>query len=775
MADHIGQQLGNYRLVALLGQGGYAKVYLGQHLRLDLQAAIKVLHAHLTDNEARHFQQEAQTIARLAHPSIVRVFDFDVHNGVPYLVMDYAPNGSLRRRYPKGSVIPLPQVISSMKQVAAALQYAHEQKFIHRDVKPENMLLGRQQEVLLGDFGLAALAHNTASLSAQGTVGTIAYMAPEQIEGYPRAASDQYALGVVVYEWLCGERPFVGSLTEVMIKHLNMPPPPLREHVQTIPLDVEQVVLRALAKGPKQRFDSVADFATALQQAASANRSVPGKQVQTAPTRFSRYIGRSQQSPLIGREQQLEVLRQMLSETEQQTRTPPEDQKTAPTLSFDTLSRTSCIMLLGEVGIGKTRLAEEVSREAQQRGWTVIWSRAHAQEHNMPYQLWIEVLRKAMSQGHGLQSEVSQHPELYQPLVTLLPELTDLLPQKAVSSTVLPEQMQLRLREAILWLLTTVGESAPLLIVLDDLHWADFSSCELLGYLIRRFSEHHLILMGTCRESELPPTHPLRILLTNLQRERAVTTLHIQRLNDAQIGTLVGYLPGPPPQSIVQYIQNKAAGNPFFAEELARSVGAQSIAPDRADTLPDRISAMLDLRMGRISTECQRLLVRAAVLGGSFEFNSICAMEVGPGAGEDTTLDLLEEALQAGMLTEEGSGMRITYHFWHPLLVNHLYHSLSAVRRASLHRRAAEVLRQTYLGREEEGAAVIAYHLVKGGAESPQIISYAELAGDRAYALSAYPEAVKHYRIAVEHIGTPLTDARWEEWLHLADLLGASR
>jgi peptide/nickel transport system substrate-binding protein len=267
VADRIGQQFGNYRLVALLGQGGFAEVYLGQHVRLTLQAAIKVLHTHLTEQEAEHFYQEAETIAKLTHPSIVRVFDYDVQDGIPFLVMDYAPNGSLRRRYPKGSVVPLPQILSHVKQVAAALQYAHEQKFIHRDVKPENMLVGRQQEVLLSDFGLAALAHSSGSLSTQEAIGTLAYMAPEQIEGHPRPASDQYAMGIVVYEWFCGQRPFEGSATEVMVQQLTMPPPPMHEQVVTIPLGIEQVVLRALAKEHKERFASVQDFAQALEQA----------------------------------------------------------------------------------------------------------------------------------------------------------------------------------------------------------------------------------------------------------------------------------------------------------------------------------------------------------------------------------------------------------------------------------------------------------------------------------------------------------------------------
>src|SRR5438552_11213835 len=267
VADRLGQQFGNYRLVSLLGQGGYAEVYLGQHVRFNQQAAVKVLHAHLSDVEAEHFQQEAETIATLAHPSIIRVLDFDVQDGVPFLVLDYAPNGSLRQRYPKGSLVPLPVIVSTVKQVAEALQYAHEQKFIHRDIKPENMLVGRREEVLLSDFGLAALAHSTGSVRTEEAVGTLPYMAPEQIKGHPRAASDQYALGVVVYEWLCGERPFEGSASEVMAQHLSMPSPLLHERMPEIPPEVEQVVLQALAKDPKARFASVAAFSATFEQA----------------------------------------------------------------------------------------------------------------------------------------------------------------------------------------------------------------------------------------------------------------------------------------------------------------------------------------------------------------------------------------------------------------------------------------------------------------------------------------------------------------------------
>jgi eukaryotic-like serine/threonine-protein kinase len=258
---------GNYRLVRLVGKGGAAEVYLGEHIHLGTHAAIKVLHTQLAGDEVERFRAEARTLARLEHPHRVRVLDFDVQDGVPFLVMDYAPNGSLRRHFPKGQIVFLPQIVCYVKQVAAALQYAHEQKFIHRDVKPENMLLGRREEVLLSDFGLAALAHSTGSVRTEEAVGTLPYMAPEQIEGHPRAASDQYALGVVVYEWLCGSRPFEGSMNEVLVQHLAMPPQPLRDRVPTIAVEVEQVVLRALAKEPKERYASVQDFATALERA----------------------------------------------------------------------------------------------------------------------------------------------------------------------------------------------------------------------------------------------------------------------------------------------------------------------------------------------------------------------------------------------------------------------------------------------------------------------------------------------------------------------------
>jgi len=273
MANRVGQQLGNYRLIRVLGEGGFAEVYLAEHVHLDTQAAIKVLHTQLADKDTTaYFYQEARLIAQLKHPHIVRTLDFGVTDSTPFLVMDYAPQGTLRQCYPKGNKVPLATIVTYVEQIAEGLQYAHEQKIVHRDIKPENMLIGRRGEILLSDFGIAVIAHSTRSQGVENLAGTIPYMSPEQIQGKPRPASDQYALGIIVYEWLCGERPFKGTFTEIATQHATAMPLALRGRMH-ISQEIEQVIFKALAKDPAQRFACVKDFAAALQQAYKAEYS----------------------------------------------------------------------------------------------------------------------------------------------------------------------------------------------------------------------------------------------------------------------------------------------------------------------------------------------------------------------------------------------------------------------------------------------------------------------------------------------------------------------
>ncbi len=199
MADRVGQQLGNYRLISTLGHGGFADVYLGEHIYLKTEVAVKVLQARLSNPEdLESFLKEAQTVARLLHPHIVRVLDFGVESEIPFLVMDYASNGTLRQRHKKGERLSLETVTQYVKQIAEALQHAHDEKLVHRDIKPENMLVDRRGEILLSDFGIALVAQSSRYQSTQDVVGTVAYMSPEQIQGHPRPASDQYSLGITL-------------------------------------------------------------------------------------------------------------------------------------------------------------------------------------------------------------------------------------------------------------------------------------------------------------------------------------------------------------------------------------------------------------------------------------------------------------------------------------------------------------------------------------------------------------------------------------------------
>ncbi len=282
MIGRLGQQLGNYRLVRLLGKGGFAEVYLGEHIHLNTQAAIKLLRTQLARDDVASFRTEARTIAHLKHPNIVSILDFGVENDLPFLVMEYAPNGTLRQRHPKGESLPLPIVLQYVKQVAAALQYAHTNNLIHRDVKPENMLLNNNNDVLLSDFGIAIVVQSTQPQSNKELAGTWAYMAPEQIQGKPCAASDQYSLGIVVYEWLTGVQPFQGNYVEVASQHLEAIPPPLSNKLSPNLPEVEKVVQISLAKDPQKRFGSVQAFANALEQAYQVDLSTRSMQLRNS-------------------------------------------------------------------------------------------------------------------------------------------------------------------------------------------------------------------------------------------------------------------------------------------------------------------------------------------------------------------------------------------------------------------------------------------------------------------------------------------------------------
>ena len=267
--NRVGQLLmGKYRLIRYLGGGGFAQVYQAEHIHLPQRfVAIKTLTPGFASEDIKQFYQEAQALALLNHPGIVRLLDSDIEGHVPFIVMEYAPNGSLGQHVARGQRLPLPPVVGYVRQIAAAMQFAHDHHLIHRDVKPGNILLGKQNELLLSDFGIAQLTRSMRTHSVLDVIGTVIYMAPEQLLGKPTRASDQYALGVMVYEWLTGRPPFLGTTLQLSMQHIQTAVPPLRQYSFMLPQLVEDVVLRALAKNPEDRFVCVSAFADALELA----------------------------------------------------------------------------------------------------------------------------------------------------------------------------------------------------------------------------------------------------------------------------------------------------------------------------------------------------------------------------------------------------------------------------------------------------------------------------------------------------------------------------
>jgi len=222
-------QIGNYKLVAELASGAFGHVYLAQHTILkNRSVAIKLMHSvYLGSSQERdRFIQEAQFLEVLKHPHILPIIDVGMHEGFPYLVAEYAPNGSLRdrikRRAPR--LLPMEEITAILSQVGQALQYAHQQNIIHRDLKPENILFNAKGEALLADFGLATLL-TTGSVKQSTITGTVAYMAPEQLQGSICRESDQYALGCITYELFTGRMPFSATdLVTLIVKRLTEDP-----------------------------------------------------------------------------------------------------------------------------------------------------------------------------------------------------------------------------------------------------------------------------------------------------------------------------------------------------------------------------------------------------------------------------------------------------------------------------------------------------------------------------------------------------------------------
>ncbi len=279
---------GRYRLDRLLGRGGFALVFLATDLTLRRQVAVKVLHAELTEDQGHdflaRFTQEARAVAVLDHPNILSIHDYGEALGTIYLVMPYVDGGTLHDRLRAVTRVGPADAGRYLRQVAAALDYAHRRNLVHRDIKPQNMLLRAEDDhLLLADFGIAKVISGTSAQSRTSVMGTIAYMAPEQFEGIVSPATDIYALGCVLFQLLTGQVPFDGSTEQVIFSHLQKPLPRLAERsIAGLPAAIQEVLERAVAKRPDARYRTAGEFSAAYDAALAGN--LPAPDLRVAPT-----------------------------------------------------------------------------------------------------------------------------------------------------------------------------------------------------------------------------------------------------------------------------------------------------------------------------------------------------------------------------------------------------------------------------------------------------------------------------------------------------------
>jgi tRNA A-37 threonylcarbamoyl transferase component Bud32 len=290
-SDLTGKHLGNYRVLAALGQGGMSKVYKGYQPLLDRYVAIKILAPHFaTDEEFRaRFQREAAAIARLRHPSIVQIYDFGVQASIHYMVMEYIPGDTLKMRMraarAAGERLSREEILTLLRGVAMALDYAHARDIIHRDVKPANIMLRIEEEdqartftPVLTDFGVAKIMEGVQFTGTGMTIGTPDYMAPEQ-GGNEQVthSADLYSLGVILYEMLSSQLPFTADTpVAVLLKHMSDTPPSIRMRAHDLPAALDEVLARALAKKPEERYPSGAALVAAVEEAWPSTPTQPG-------------------------------------------------------------------------------------------------------------------------------------------------------------------------------------------------------------------------------------------------------------------------------------------------------------------------------------------------------------------------------------------------------------------------------------------------------------------------------------------------------------------
>jgi class 3 adenylate cyclase/tetratricopeptide (TPR) repeat protein len=417
------------------------------------------------------------------------------------------------------------------------------------------------------------------------------------------------------------------------------------------------------------------------------------------------------------------------------------------------------VMIGGEPGVGKTRLAEELAVEARQRGLLTLTGHCYEMEGAPPYIPFVETLeatarivpREAFREALG-----DAAPEV----AKLMPELRRLFPDIGAPLELPPEQERRYLFNSVQEFLERAARVQPMLLALEDLHWADDATLLLLQHIAQRLIEMPVLIVGTYRDVELDVARPLARALQELTRQRLAHDLALKRLLEAEVAAMLRALSGQePPASLVEAVYRETEGNPFFVEEVFQHLAEEGKLFDaqgrwRADLrvgeleVPRGVRLVIGQRLERVCPECRGVLTTAAVIGRGFTFELLEAL------GEvqtDALLDAIDEAERAHLIASTADGPEARFTFAHELIRQTLLSGLSLPRRQRMHLRVAEAMEQVYARTLEEHAGDLAYHLYQAGtaAEPEKTAHYLALAGDRAFGAAAFEDALRHFENAL--------------------------
>jgi tetratricopeptide (TPR) repeat protein len=745
-----GSTLGNYEILATIGSGGMGEVYRARDSRLGRDVAIKVLPSTLSqDPVARErLRREAIAAAALDHPFVCKVFEIGDADNLLFIVMELVSGETLHARMASGAV-SLSEALAWAVEIAEALDTAHARQLVHRDLKPANVMVGAQGHVKVMDFGLAknlSIDGDGATRTVAGDiagpltdkgmrVGTPGYMAPEQIVGDTiDGRTDIFALGVMLCEAVGGVHPFrrptVAATTSAI---LGSDPLIAGQQSGEIPAPVRQILQRMMAKLPNERYQSMADVRRDLIGISSSNSTSMG---QLGGTRWASAdrIGQARRWPMVGRDSERTELIAKLDQA--------------------MTGRGGLVLIGGEPGIGKTRLTEAIQDEARSRGCMCLVGHSYEMEGAPPFVPFIEMLEYSArvvppaALKHALGDAA---PEV----AKLMPELRQMFPDIPPALDVPAEQQRRLLFNAYRDFVDRSCRMAPILTVLEDLHWADDSTLQLLMHLAPSMAKQPLLVIGTYRDVELDVTRPFAKVLETLVRQRMATRIALRRLPAEGVSDLLTAMSGlPAPPSLSRIVFNETEGNPFFVEEVFQHLKEEGRLFDehgrwrtdmRVETLdvPEGVRLVIGRRLERLSETSRKVLTTAAVIGRTFSLSLLESLDA---AGrEDEVLEAIEEAEQAHLVAAQRAGRETRYLFAHELIRQTLADALSMPRRQRLHAKIADAIERVYAGSLEKHASAMAHHLYQAGAASDpaKTTKYLLAAADEARAASAPEDALK--------------------------------